>query len=91
MRKGKKRVRKAKKKKNYPLLAGKPLRELQRIYKTMRTGIRGALIGKNVLPDLTVDLSPYEDNREPVFPGKTIKNEFRKYPWQDSSYDSVKG
>lgn len=45
---------------------------------------------RRVIPDLTADLSKYTDNREPVMPGSTIKNEFRKYPWRNSPYDTVK-
>ncbi|MBW9117183.1 hypothetical protein JNB88_26520 [Rhizobium cauense] len=46
---------------------------------------------RRILEDLTADLSKYEDDREAVMPGKTIRNEFKKYPWKNSSYDTVKG
>ncbi|MGO6938523.1 hypothetical protein [Rhizobium johnstonii] len=56
--------------------------------------VRKIKAGRNtrrILPDLTADLSKYADDRETVMPGKTIRNEFRKYPWKNSSYDTVKG
>jgi hypothetical protein len=60
-------------------------------YRIFTTGLRAKLKGKRILDDTTVDLSKYADSREPVMPGKTIHNEFRKYPWKNSPYDTVKG
>ncbi|MGO7174169.1 hypothetical protein ACCT06_09775 [Rhizobium ruizarguesonis] len=55
------------------------------------TRAKGKLKKRRILPDLTADLSKYEDTREPVIPGKTIRNEFKKYPWRNSSFATVKG
>jgi hypothetical protein len=60
-------------------------------YRINTTGLRRKLKGRRILDDLTADLSKYEDTREPVMPGKTIKNSFRAYPWKNSPYDTVKG
>ncbi|MBY5737177.1 MULTISPECIES: hypothetical protein [Rhizobium] len=55
------------------------------------TAISNRFKKTRILDDLTADLSKYQDDREPVMPGKTIRNEFKKYPWKNSSYDTVKG
>ncbi|MGO7210166.1 hypothetical protein ACU8OR_08860 [Rhizobium leguminosarum] len=60
-------------------------------YRILNSGLRAKTKKKRILIDLTADLSKYEDTREPAMPGKTIRNEFRKYPWKNSSYDTVKG
>lgn len=60
-------------------------------YRILNTGVRRKLKNARILEDQTADLSPYVDDRERQVPGKTIRNPFRAYPWQNSSYDTRKG
>ena len=70
--------------------AARSERSREEAYRIFKTDLRAKTRGRRILPDLTADLTQYEDVRKPHLPGKTIRNEFKKYPWKPTPFNTAK-